>query len=88
MFNLLQLACIIKHAIYKVDLLHFLNNQDDILNITGEVTGLAPGAHGFHIHEFGDYTNGIIPYVFLVLMFELSIVLFLLGRLHVCWTSL
>ncbi|XP_046447100.1 superoxide dismutase [Cu-Zn]-like [Daphnia pulex] len=37
--------------------LHF-EQQGDILNITGEVTGLTPGDHGFHIHEFGDYTNG------------------------------
>ena len=22
--------------------------------IVGQVTGLAPGLHGFHIHEFGD----------------------------------
>lgn len=28
--------------------------------MTGEVTGLAPGKHGFHIHEFGDYTAGCV----------------------------
>lgn len=30
------------------------------VTVTGEVKGLAPGEHGFHIHEFGDTTNGCI----------------------------
>jgi len=28
------------------------------LTITGEITGLAPGLHGFHVHQFGDTTDG------------------------------
>ena len=28
--------------------------------MTGEVTGLKTGQHGFHIHEFGDYTAGCV----------------------------
>ncbi|EFX79040.1 hypothetical protein DAPPUDRAFT_231065 [Daphnia pulex] len=37
--------------------LHF-DQQGDVINVKGEVTGLTPGDHGFHVHEFGDYTNG------------------------------
>ena len=31
--------------------------KDGYVEITGEVTGLTPGLHGFHIHEFGDPTS-------------------------------
>ncbi|KAI7750024.1 hypothetical protein M8C21_007897, partial [Ambrosia artemisiifolia] len=26
--------------------------------ITGDISGLKPGLHGFHVHAFGDTTNG------------------------------
>lgn len=35
-------------------------NGKSPVQVTGEVTGLKQGNHGFHIHEFGDNTNGCI----------------------------
>ena len=29
-------------------------------HVTGEITGLAPGEHGFHVHQLGDTTNGCL----------------------------
>ena len=31
--------------------------RDGVLEVTGTVTGLTPGPHGFHIHEYGDLTD-------------------------------
>ncbi|XP_011176600.1 superoxide dismutase [Cu-Zn] [Zeugodacus cucurbitae] len=38
----------------------YFEQQDEFsdVKVTGEVTGLAKGLHGFHVHEFGDNTNG------------------------------
>uniref|UniRef100_UPI00358F9CF7 superoxide dismutase [Cu-Zn]-like n=1 Tax=Myxine glutinosa TaxID=7769 RepID=UPI00358F9CF7 len=38
--------------------------QDDAegsaVELSGEVKHLAPGKHGFHVHQFGDNTNGCV----------------------------
>ncbi|KAJ8750307.1 hypothetical protein K2173_014222 [Erythroxylum novogranatense] len=38
-----------------------LTQEDDgPTNVNVRVTGLTPGLHGFHLHEYGDTTNGCI----------------------------
>ena len=38
---------------------HF-EDTGDICHISYHITGLPPGPHGFHIHEFADFSNGCI----------------------------
>jgi Cu/Zn superoxide dismutase len=36
----------------------FQAKEGEPTTIKGEISGLAPGQHGFHVHQFGDSTNG------------------------------
>lgn len=36
--------------------IHFDRHGKELL-ITGKISGLKPGKHGFHVHEFGDLTD-------------------------------
>uniref|UniRef100_D0V5H6 Superoxide dismutase [Cu-Zn] n=1 Tax=Musa formosana TaxID=399792 RepID=D0V5H6_9LILI len=39
--------------------LHFIHDTSTgYTHVRGRISGLAPGLHGFHIHSFGDTTNG------------------------------
>ncbi|KAL3098750.1 hypothetical protein niasHT_024504 [Heterodera trifolii] len=39
--------------------INFIQEKDDSpVTIQGEITGLSPGKHGFHVHAFGDLSSG------------------------------
>lgn len=38
----------------------FLDEDKGSVTLSGEISGLKPGKHGFHVHEFGDNTNGCV----------------------------
>ncbi|KAM7485138.1 hypothetical protein LguiA_001147 [Lonicera macranthoides] len=36
----------------------FTQEEDGPTTVTGNLSGLSPGLHGFHVHALGDTTNG------------------------------
>ncbi|CAH0552667.1 unnamed protein product [Brassicogethes aeneus] len=53
-------VCVLNGADVKGTLWFTQQDNNGAVEVTGEVTGLGKGLHGFHIHEFGDNTNGCI----------------------------
>ncbi|XP_048766647.1 uncharacterized protein LOC125673840 [Ostrea edulis] len=58
----LKAVCVLKGADNSVTgTVHFSQEASGSpVTLTGEISGLAPGQHGFHVHQFGDNTNGCI----------------------------
>ncbi|XP_029029453.1 superoxide dismutase [Cu-Zn] [Betta splendens] len=57
----LKAVCVLKGSGETSGTVHFEQENDSApVKVTGEIKGLTPGEHGFHVHEFGDNTNGCI----------------------------
>ncbi|XP_062587334.1 superoxide dismutase [Cu-Zn]-like [Saccostrea cucullata] len=55
----LKAVCVLKGDSSVTGTVHF--NQEapgSPVTVSGEISGLTPGQHGFHVHQFGDNTNG------------------------------
>ncbi|KAJ9595108.1 hypothetical protein L9F63_013583 [Diploptera punctata] len=51
-------VCVLNGEVVKGTVFFDQDSPDSPVKVTGEVSGLTKGLHGFHIHEFGDNTNG------------------------------
>uniref|UniRef100_A0A8C6ST81 Superoxide dismutase [Cu-Zn] n=1 Tax=Neogobius melanostomus TaxID=47308 RepID=A0A8C6ST81_9GOBI len=58
----LKAVCVLKGDGETSGTVHFTQEESDSspVQITGEIKGLTPGEHGFHVHAFGDNTNGCV----------------------------
>ncbi|KAL3881656.1 hypothetical protein ACJMK2_028066 [Sinanodonta woodiana] len=54
----IKAVCVLRGDSEVKGTVKFLQEGSGAVKITGEISGLAAGKHGFHVHEFGDNTNG------------------------------
>lgn len=51
-------VCNLEHSDTVTGTILFMQRGDSPTLIKGTITGLQPGKHGFHIHEYGDLSKG------------------------------
>ncbi|NWH37376.1 SODC dismutase, partial [Chloropsis hardwickii] len=51
-------VCVMRGEGAVQGVIHFEQQGSGPVKVTGKIIGLADGEHGFHVHEFGDNTNG------------------------------
>ncbi len=51
-------VCVLEHSDEVEGTILFKQQANGPTLIVGKITGLEPGEHGFHIHEFGDLSQG------------------------------
>jgi len=54
----MKAVCVLKGDGAVTGTVHFEQEGSGPVKVTGELTGLTDGFHGFHVHQFGDNTNG------------------------------
>jgi len=58
---MVKAVCVLKGTGEVTGTVYFEQEGDSApVKLTGQISGLAPGLHGFHVHAFGDNTNGCI----------------------------
>lgn len=56
----MKAVCVMQGETVKGTIYFSQNQAGGDVHVTGEIKGLTSGEHGFHVHEFGDNTNGCI----------------------------
>ncbi|KAM4045672.1 superoxide dismutase [Cu-Zn] B-like [Anomaloglossus baeobatrachus] len=56
---MVKAICVLKGTGDVAGVVRF-EQQENVVTVNGTITGLTDGLHGFHIHAFGDNTNGCI----------------------------
>lgn len=51
-------VCVLRGEVVNGVVYFNQSGSDQPVKVTGEIKGLVAGQHGFHVHEFGDGTNG------------------------------
>eukprot|EP00090_Calanus_glacialis_P013888 TRINITY_DN2251_c0_g1_i1.p1 TRINITY_DN2251_c0_g1~~TRINITY_DN2251_c0_g1_i1.p1 ORF type:complete len:154 (+),score=46.28 TRINITY_DN2251_c0_g1_i1:42-503(+) len=55
---MVKAVCVLKGDGAVTGTVQFEQEGSGPVTLTGQLTGLADGLHGFHVHQFGDNTNG------------------------------
>jgi len=55
---MVKAVCVLKGGSEVSGTVYFEQEGSGPVTVSGEITGLTDGLHGFHVHEFGDNTNG------------------------------
>ncbi|XP_073474018.1 superoxide dismutase [Cu-Zn]-like [Aquarana catesbeiana] len=56
----MKAICVLKGSSEVTGVVRFEQEEDGPVTVTGQITGLTDGKHGFHIHTYGDNTNGCV----------------------------